>query len=629
MRRYVRHFSVELISAGGSVIHIRSPSFLAIPNALVSEGLIDTVRKFRPSSDASKLVVRVWIARSITTIGFSCFSGCKGLKEIVFELKSNVRKFGRFGFSESSLRHISIPDSVERIKKSCFRECLSLFHVELSGESRLKRIEQFAFAFSALDHLRIPPLVEFIDGSAFVETQFTVDSLSLLSERFEIKQFFLRDQSLNCLVRCFDGWDTLRIESSVEVIGRSCFRFCQSLGEVFFAAGSRLRRLDKAAFAFSDLRRITIPSTVSEIGSSCFAHCKRLDIVNFMDGSELKRIEKGAFMSAGLRTIAIPRFVEVISQGAFCSCPRLEDVTFETNSALQRIENSAFAGSALRRIAIPGSVVSMAGSAFVETRVYCISVEGEGSHMVSGSFLHDMENKKVVRYFGSEKVVVIPSFVEVIGSSCFEMVESLEEIAFGEGSMLRRIAKRAFAYSSLRKLMIPNGVESIHGMAFLRTKLSSVCVEPGECRFSVHHGLGEDIQAAAIVFYFGNVRKLILPKSIREISKAAFAMCKSIDELTFEPDSCLTRISRLAFAESSVRRIVIPKSVEFIGTNCFCRCRSLRNVTIEAPSALLEIEDGAFADTLVATITVPRPSDAPPLAFARPGCRIIIRELHL
>jgi hypothetical protein len=621
IKKSIQRVAVELVTENHSILRVFSSSLLIVPKVVVCHGILDSVRKFHLSPDANKLICRVWISRSVTSISSSTFSGCKPLKEIAFESNSSLRKLSKFSFSSSSLRHIFLPDSVEIIGKSCFRECLSLFNVCFSSGSQLIRIEQFAFAFSSLNHFAIPPLIDFIDGSAFVETQFTAISISSFSNRFDISKCFLEDHFFNRLVRCFDRSDVLCIPASIEIIGRSCFRFCQSLGEIRISSASQLKRLDKFAFAFSDLRRLTIPSSVSEIGNSCFAFCKSLEEISFEINSQLKRIGKSAFNSSALKTMNVPRSVELICESAFNSCPRLEDITFENDSGLKRIEKSVFAGSALRRIVIPNSVSFIAGSAFVDTRVYCISIDGDGFHAVSGSFLYDRVSKKIVRYFGSEKAVIIPSFIEIIGSSCFEMIDSLEKVTFGENSQLRRIGKKAFAYSSLRKLMIPKSVEFIHGLAFLRTRLSSILLEPGCDRFSIHDGFAEDLLTGSLAFYFGNARKIVVSKSILEIANFCFAMCKTIEEVTFEAGSSLTRIGNSAFAESSIRSILIPKSVEFIGAFCFHRCRSLRTIEVERPSSLIQIEDSAFVDTQIAHIEIERLSESP-LIFTRPGCLI-------
>jgi hypothetical protein len=91
----------------------------------------------------------------------------------------------------------------------------------------------------------------------------------------------------------------------------------------------------------------------------------------------------------------------------------------------------------------------------------------------------------------------------IISGSAFEMIETLEEISFQEKSNVKYIDTKAFAYSSLKRLMIPKSVERIAGSASLWTKLSSVPVESGSDRFLAGHGVTQNIIDARLAMYFG------------------------------------------------------------------------------------------------------------------------------
>jgi hypothetical protein len=127
--------------------------------------------------------------------------------------------------------------------------------------------------------------------------------------------------------------------------------------------------------------------------------------------------------------MTIPGSVQQIGELCFAWCSRLDDLAFEKESKLQRIEESAFGGSGLRRIVLPNAHEFMAGSALRETHVYYVAKERrEAVYAVSGSFLHHMLDKTLVRCCGSHNEVIIPNLVESIGGSCFEMIEALEAV---------------------------------------------------------------------------------------------------------------------------------------------------------------------------------------------------------
>jgi hypothetical protein len=305
-------------------------------------------------------------------------------------------------------------------------------------------------------------------------------------------------------------------------------------------------------------------------------------------------------------------------------------MAFQRESQLQRIEESAFAGSGLRRIVLPQSLEFVAVSAILEIHVYYAAIEpGEALYTISGSFLHNTLDKTLVRYFGSQQKIIIPTFLEIIGGSCFEIIEAPEEISFPEKSNVKYIGTKPFAYSSLESLMTQKSVKRIDGSAFLCTKPSSVAVESGSERLWVGHDLVQDIIDARLAMYFGTFRKVVILGLIEIIDRMVFSMCKTIEEIAFEPGSRLKQIGQSAFSESSLKRIFIPKSVEVIGVTCFCRCRSLRDVKIESPSGLLLIEDRAFADTQISHLTIERLADSPPFASRRPGCHLTIRAIQV
>ena len=121
------------------------------------------------------------------------------------------------------------------------------------------------------------------------------------------------------------------VPAEIEVIGESCFEETQ-VDYVTFAAGSRLKRIEKNAFAgCMNLKSIEIPASVEVIGENCFGipedvdkecsgvwgynaqHYKgALERITFASGSCLKRIEDRAFQCcSGMKGIVVPPGVEL------------------------------------------------------------------------------------------------------------------------------------------------------------------------------------------------------------------------------------------------------------------------------------------------------------------------------
>ena len=68
--------------------------------------------------------------------------------------------------------------------------------------------------------------------------------------------------------------------------------------------------------------------------------------------------------------------------------------------------------------------------------------------------------------------IVIPSHVEVIGESAFSKCEEIQSVEFEPNSELRIISKKAFYWSTLKKISIPSHVTCICDKVFdFRVKL--------------------------------------------------------------------------------------------------------------------------------------------------------------
>ena len=94
----------------------------------------------------------------------------------------------------------------------------------------------------------------------------------------------------------------------------------------------------------------------------------------------------------------------------------------------------------------------------------------------------------------------------------------------------------------------------------------------------------------------GNIKikkeHVVLPKSVKEIKKAAFLNRQSLAGITL-PDG-LESIGELAFDGcSNLREIILPESLKRIGRNAFYGCSSLTKIVI--PEGITEIEDSTFA----------------------------------
>jgi hypothetical protein len=242
------------------------------------------------------------------------------------------------------------------------------------------------------------------------------------------------------------GVAELIVPSSVEVIGVSCFCYCDSLKSLAFESGSQLRRIERYAFAGTALTEVELPNSVRVITAGAFDPelLKWISIhscptsFRFRDGmleEACGRVLVAYFGSAV--SIVIGRSVETIGDHCFNDCGTLTSVSFESDSVLERIGELAFAhGKLTGGIVLPRSVRVLAGWCF-----YCCKL------LTSVTFESDSALAEIGDSAFAEsglRSIVIPASVRVIGQYAFAESWSLGSVTFEEESNLREIGDEAF-----------------------------------------------------------------------------------------------------------------------------------------------------------------------------------------
>jgi hypothetical protein len=213
---------------------------------------------------------------SVEVLGPFCFKTCRSLLSLSFESPSRLRRIELGTFALSSLESIVIPCTTEVLGPSCFEWCLSLSSVAFESPSRLRRIESNAFSWSSLQSIVIPRSVEFIDVSAFYDAELSSCEIESGNDRFIVEHEFLIDNLSHKLIRNFSNSSDITIPSSIEILGTSCFRSCESLSSLSFELPSHLRRIESGAFSWSSPQSIVITRSVEFIDVSAFCDVKLL-----------------------------------------------------------------------------------------------------------------------------------------------------------------------------------------------------------------------------------------------------------------------------------------------------------------------------------------------------------------
>ena len=127
---------------------------------------------------------------------------------------------------------------------------------------------------------------------------------------------------------------------------------------------------------------------------------------------------------------------------------------------------------------------------------------------------------------------------------------------------LETIGEKAFAYSGLTKITIPNSVTIIGKMAFAYSGLKKITI-PGSIKI-INEGMFQVCK---------RLKEVIIEDGVTTIPDKTFWYCESLSEITI-PNS-VTTIGKEAFGYSGLTKITIPNSVTTIQYNAFYYCKSL------------------------------------------------------
>jgi hypothetical protein len=174
---------------------------------------------------------------------------------------------------------------------------------------------------------------------------------------------------------------------------------------------------------------------------------------------------------------------------------------------------------------------------------------------MNGEFI--IENKVLKKYFGKDKEIVVPEYIEEIGPLAFRDCIELKSVHLPEG--LKVIDLFAFeGCVNLEKINLPVSIEKIKTRAFRNCS---------------------------------SLANVVLPPNLKEIDTNVFYGCSSIKEINI-PDKVKSLNDEVFFNCSALETVTLPKGLEFIGWSAFENCSSLKEIDI--PDSVGYIGNYAF-----------------------------------
>ena len=252
----------------------------------------------------------------------------------------------------------------------------------------------------------------------------------------------------------------------------------------------------------------------------------------------------------------------------------LEKVTIPDNVQIDEneykvtiINEHVFEKSAITSIEFGNNIVSIGAYAFSETR----NLQGNITFPNSLRELGDY-----VFHLSSLKGIIINEGIETIPYCAFDGSD-LEYVSFPDS--LINIGEFAFSETKISQLIFGNNIESIGWYAFHKTRnLQGNITLPNSLR-----ELGDN------VFQYSTLKGIIINEGIETIPRSAFT--HSYLEYVSFPDS-LINIEKHAFSDTQISELNFGNNLKIIGESAFDTCPNLQY--LQCPESLREICDDAF-----------------------------------
>lgn len=504
-----------------------------------------------PWNQWKSLIIKVYIASKVTSIGSYAFYDC------------------------ASMKNITIPESIEQIGDHAFYGCACL--EEVSIPQNITAIEKYAFYGCS-----------------------SLESIVIHNNIAEIKE------------RAFSGCSSLRnitLPDSLKTLGLSAFENCVSLAEIRIPAS--VTTVDQFVFeGCKGLLSLDISGDFGSIGKGMFCGCSGLLQVKIAEG--ITGIGEFAFENcSSLNSVYIPKSVKLIDRDAFAGCSQIADIYYNGSrnkwSSLRIVSGNSSLTNAEIHCAYVDNGTCGEGLTWLLDNDGVLTISGSGI-MRDYSSSSDRTTAPWGTYWKQVNTVRIESGVISVGNFAFAGCGNLKNIELPAG--LTSIGESAFSgCSTLPTLSIPKSVTAIGSAAFSGcTSLENIYYEgslgmlkrmlryagvPDGC---VLHGTAVDngICGDSLAWMLSNDGVLTISGSGKmedyddcyqdgkERTTAPWGeYWKQITQIVLEPG--ITDIGDFAFMGcSNITEIPIPNSVADIGRYAFWGCNGLSSITIPA-----------------------------------------------
>ena len=349
-----------------------------------------------------------------------------------------------------------------------------------------------------------------------------------------------------------------------------------------------------------NLKSVRIPASVSGIGERLFSGCRNLKSIvvdpqnedlDSRDNCNAIIISDDDELIAACPTTTIPSSVTSIGQGAFPCCNNIYDINIP--EGVYKIGNNAFSGCInLKHITLPQSLETIGCFAFSgckSLRSFYLpknvkSIDSERIFAGCDSLSSIIVDKDNKIYDSRQKCNAI------IETKSSKVIAGCTTSKLVEG--LKEIGENAFQETLLRKIVIPKSMTQISAEAFYDCDaLSRITVNEDNPKYESPGGCNAIIRKDSDILVLG-CANTIIPERVKEIGNDAFAGRPVAKETLCLPDGLIS-IGEGAFSHcDNLFEIIIPQSVTSIGECAFVYCPHL--AVVQLLGRIKELKEDVF-----------------------------------
>lgn len=536
-------------------------------------------------------LTKVTIHNGVTYIGDQAFYNAKNLAEVIMQEGGDaVLNLGDGVFENCyALTNAKLSTRIRTIGSRLFKGCRIMTEAEIPEGVTELGDEAFSgyseYSYNAFETIKLPSTLEKMGEYETVDGKPVLKSISVFYNCTYLKEIIVGDG--NKVFSTTDGILYANVYDSTfekEVLQLVVCPAAKA-GEVNVLpdvtkvwANAFNGNLETTKVVFADA---TMANYSLEIGENAFKGCKKLTELVLPVG--LNEISTNTFKDCtSLVSVTVPYTVGTIAIEAFTNCSSLTTINFaetpegKTEVGLEIADGTKSSDHYSTTIKSPFSnCTALTEIEFPERTTYV------GNYVFS--------------YNNAIKKVTFPATLSNMGINLFDSSKGIKEVVFkthteGENAgktSLKTLPQSTFAFSTLEKITLPEGIEVIGYQAF------------GYCYSLTSINIPSTV-------------KILGDKSTTSSSSAGWAFygCTKLANVTFAPDSSLTTIGKDAFGKNCFESIEIPATVETIGEYAFENNKKLRTVTFlvdetDNCSALESIGKWAFKETAVEELILP------------------------